>query len=145
MGAIHVCREKKYWSIRGRKKTLRLGLVKGKHWLRSWWYNSCSIFQAARRGWSPHNDNRFEWLGKEETAPFQWGFHTYVMTEARVHSQCSQFMKRRKDFKWDANASIEILHQSDACHRGNYKRYKDVYWKWTNCALRFTGGNGMLV
>jgi hypothetical protein len=53
-------------------------------------------------------------------------FVAYVMTEARVHSQFSQFMKRRKDLKLDANASIDIAPER-RLPVGNCKRYKDLF------------------
>jgi hypothetical protein len=50
-------------------------------------------------------------------------FVAYVMNEARVHSQFSQFMKKRKDLKLDANASIVIAPER-RLPMGNYKKYK---------------------
>jgi hypothetical protein len=51
-------------------------------------------------------------------------FVAYVMNEARVHSQFSQFMKKRKDLKLDANASI-VLAPERQMPMGTLKRYKD--------------------
>jgi hypothetical protein len=66
-------------------------------------------------------------------------FVVYVMTEARVHSQFSQFMKRRKDLQLDSNASIEVAPER-RLPMGNYKRFKHLS-KVNEMRLRFTSGN----
>ncbi len=52
-------------------------------------------------------------------------FVAYVMTEATVHSQFSQFMKRRKDLKLDENAILELAPER-RLPMVNYKRYKEL-------------------
>jgi hypothetical protein len=47
------------------------------------------------------------------------------MTEATVHSQFSQFMKRRKDLKLDENAIFELAPER-RLPMDNFKRYKEL-------------------